>query len=288
MNDLELRHDVAVELARKALALAEAKFAAGITGTLKEGTLDPATFVTEADKAAEALIVAGIRKWFPDDQIMGEEGAGHGAVFHGGYCWVLDPVDGTGNYAHGLRPWAVSVAVLRDGLPVVAAIGVEGNVYSTHLELSGVQKNAAWLTPRPARPPGEWIIAHELDLRKTPDAFGPLHRALIPRANSLRHLSSAVACSVFVADGRLDGFLHPKIALWDFAATSLVVEKAGCRFTRWDGKPPFPDIWEKTVADFPAYLHRVYRYDLLAAPPHVHEALLPLLQPYAGVMEGGV
>lgn len=284
-KEIEKRYDLAVLLARQGMALAETAFVRGVAVEMKDGTHDPTTFVTAVDRAVEAFIARGIRDFFPEDQVLGEEGEGHKSIRGDGFCWVIDPIDGTGNYGHGLRPWAVSVAVLLGGLPVAAAVGFEQRIYSTRgrgdSRFLDVRVDNDPLHFRVARPQQQWIIGQECDTYLAIDMV----RQLKEQANSLRDHGSIVSSCIYVLTGQLDAFVCPIGAVWDHAAVALLLRNAGMRFTRWDGSDPFPHIFEDAIRDLAAYEKQVYRYDLIAAPREVHEALLPILRPHAGAVE---
>lgn len=287
MNAAEIteRFELACRIARRAGMMAEYLFAGGVSIGVKtsEGG-DPTTLVTEGDTQVEAYLVSEIRRAFPKDDIVGEEAAHTPQMAE--FCWVLDPIDGTGNFAVGLRPWAVSIGVLRRWVPVIGIAVVEGNLYATHGEAPGVYRDGVLLPPLTNRRPQ--TVAHECLHWLKRDDRPPLdERALRTVIRSTRSFGSIVSSCVFVASGKLDAFVYPGAALWDFAASALLVEKAGGCITRWSGHAPFPHVWEATIQDFPAYLKRVYRYDLIAGTPCAYDVLLPLVQPYAGDLERG-
>ena len=128
---------LARELARRAGELQRSRYETALTIDSKSASID---LVTEVDKASEALIVGGIREAFPNDEILAEEGgsgAGPGAEF----CWIVDPLDGTTNFAHGFPRFCVSIGIERQGERTI------GVVYDPLLDerFEAVRGGGAWL-----------------------------------------------------------------------------------------------------------------------------------------------
>src|ERR1700689_1066240 len=132
--------DVAIEIAREAGPILRSEFDRPKQISYK-GEVD---IVTESDRRSEALIVARLRKHYPDHGIIAEEG-GSGAAAGARYCWHVDPLDGTTNFAHGYPCFAVSIALLDAGEPVVAAVL---NPYAEEL-FTAVRGGGAFLNGRP-------------------------------------------------------------------------------------------------------------------------------------------
>src|SRR5277367_2583117 len=119
--------DVAIEIAREAGAILRPEFDRPKQISYK-GEVD---IVTESDRRSEALIVARLRKDYPSHAIIAEEG-GSGAAAGAKYCWHVDPLDGTTNFAHGYPCFAVSIALLEDAVPLVAVVfhSIAGELFS--------------------------------------------------------------------------------------------------------------------------------------------------------------
>ncbi len=275
------RLKLAEGLAKRGHTLAK-RLQGNVSVRLKETKGDASSFVTEADLAVERFVIRAIRREFPEDEIFAEENASE--VSGRGFVWVIDPIDGTMNYAHGLSPWAVSIAVLERGRPVVAAVAVDGVVYSTSKVTVGVRRNGERLPPIPRVPANKALVGFD-SVNWMRGGFDKLLPAVWSNAQSVITVGSAVAACVFVLDGRLAAYLHPGLAPWDHAAVSLLLKKAGGRLTRWDGSHAFPGIWQSAVREGRGYWQRVYRYDLIAAGPGHYRRLASLVGPYAGDME---
>lgn len=186
--------------------------------------------VTDADTAAEAYLREAILRRFPDHGILGEEGA-ETETGMGDIVWAIDPLDGTANYAAGLPIFAVAVAVLKDGAPVVGCIAAPtlGDLY--HARLGGgafvgempIQAATADSVGRGA-PVGlfaGWRLA-----------FAP-HRRLRHRAGEPRALGSIAAEMGLVASGALQYAVYAGPKLWDVAAGALLVAEAGGAVRLW-------------------------------------------------------
>jgi myo-inositol-1(or 4)-monophosphatase len=198
--------------------------------------------VTDYDRRSEAYIVARLQESFPDHAVRGEEGArlNSGAE----YEWLIDPLDGTTNFAHGLPIFSVVLALLHGGRPVV------GVVYDPSRDelFTAVQGQGAFLNNQPLHVSARGPLARALlvtgfpyDVRTNPDnnleRFG--HFAV--RARAVRRLGSAAIDLAYVAAGRLDGYWEGRLNPWDVAAGTLLVREAGGRVTDYAGAPiPVP------------------------------------------------
>jgi len=194
--------------------------------------------VTEVDLAAEAVIVASLGADTPGLPIMAEESVATHAQRNTKQFWVVDPLDGTTNFAHGFPYFAVSIALLAEGKPVVAAI------YAPMLDelFCAFRGGGAWLNGRPIRVTGtgQLIAAligtgfpYELDLT-LPGVLRQL-AAVLPRVRDIRRAGAAALDLAYVACGRLDGFYEINLQPWDTAAGWLLVEEAGGRVTDGSG-----------------------------------------------------
>jgi myo-inositol-1(or 4)-monophosphatase len=196
--------------------------------------------VTEADVASQELILGVIRARFPDDGILAEEegGSRNGSS---GAVWIVDPLDGTTNFAHRYPAFAVSIGMWVNGRP---ELGVVQDVVREHTYWGAVGQ-------------GAWINQdHRLQVSQTGDlqeslvATGfPYSRAINPDNNmaeyghivmcaqGVRQAGSAALELALLADGRLDGYWEGHLSSWDYAAGVLLVSEAGGRVTGYDGQP---------------------------------------------------
>jgi myo-inositol-1(or 4)-monophosphatase len=225
---------LAERLAREAGAIQRASYEAVQSIASKS---QPNDLVTEVDRACEAHLVAALAKERPLDSVLAEEGGGRertGAT----YRWVIDPLDGTTNYAHGYPRFAVSIAVERAGEP---ALGV---VYDPLLDelYSAAAGAGALRNGRPIR------VSRESELRRALLSTGFAYdkaiseddntrefRAFLKQAREVRRDGSAALDLCYVACGRFDGYWEYKLSPWDVAAGALIVTEAGGRVTDTQG-----------------------------------------------------
>lgn len=252
--------DTAVEAAEKAGA-----FLKGGLGNAKEvefkGAID---IVTEMDLGAEEIVVSTIKKRFPKDSILAEEsGRAEGEGKGSEVCWIIDPLDGTTNYAHGFPVFNVSIAVERLGEIVV------GVVYDPMRDelFTAVKGGGASLNNR------KISVSSGSDLDKSLLATGFPYDIRTSRRNNLNNFSNlavrvqairragaAALDLVYVACGRFDGFWELKLQPWDLGAGALIVEEAGGRVTGLDGS-----------------LFSIYGGDVVASNGLIHEEMVEIL-----------
>ena len=198
----------------------------------------PINLVTDMDRRAESLIVHAITENFPTHAILAEESgvllAEERGVRGATHRWIVDPLDGTTNYAHGLPIFCVSIALEIDGR---LALGV---VYDPNRDECfvaergrGATVNGDRLQVSSAPALGESLLStgYQYDIRHATRNNLPEHAAVLLRAHSVREIGSAVLNLAYVAAGRLDGFWELSLGAWDVAAGALLVEEAGGRVT---------------------------------------------------------
>lgn len=220
----------------KETALAGGKLAkrlsAGPISVQRKGAVD---LVTNADLAAERLVIERIRDSFPDHEILSEEAGGSGA---GSFVWIIDPLDGTTNYAHGFPVYACSVALQVDGEMVAGA------VYEPNLdELFWANKSGgAYLNGKPIHVSSVNDLNAALlatgfpyDLRERPREVLDIFEKLSLVSQGMRRAGAAAVDLCFLACGRIDGFWELGLKPWDAAAAGLIVEEAGGRLTNLFG-----------------------------------------------------
>jgi myo-inositol-1(or 4)-monophosphatase len=196
----------------------------------------PTNLVTEMDARAEALIVDRLRAAFPHDAVLAEE-RGH-EDGRSGRRWIVDPLDGTTNYAHGVPLFAVSIALEVEGRIVL------GVVYDPNLDElyvaergGGAYRNDARLSVSPTAVLDASLLAtgFPYNVRETPDNNLAEYAAFSLRSHGVRRMGSAVIYLAFVAAGRIDGYWELRLGPWDVAAGALLVEEAGGRVTDLEG-----------------------------------------------------
>ncbi|MEJ2212148.1 MAG: inositol monophosphatase family protein [Anaerolineae bacterium] len=198
--------------------------------------------VTEADVASERLIVAAIRERFPGHTILAEEGEGDTQKLIAGAetLWLVDPLDGTVNYAHGFPMWAVSLALAQRGQVVVAV------TYSPlHDEMFWAERGqGAWLNGARVRTSSagrlrDALLATGFAYRRATLKDNNLaeFNAMMPRVQGLRRAGAAVLDMALLACGRLDAYWEMHLQPWDWAAGWLLVKEAGGVVTDLHGEP---------------------------------------------------
>jgi myo-inositol-1(or 4)-monophosphatase len=225
--------------------------------------------VTEADHQAEALILDAIRGRFPDDRILAEE-SGHHAAAAGaseelaGRVWIVDPLDGTVNYANGIPFFCVSIALVIDGRPAVGVIHdpTRGELFAATANGPATLDGRRVQVSRKERLT-DFVISLALGGR----AVATRSRAVRKAVRIPRSMGSAALALAYVANGRFDAFVQQGgLSAWDVAAAGLIAERAGATVTDFDGGRWFDE------ARGPRAL------GLLAAPPVHHRALLDLVR----------
>lgn len=203
--------------------------------TRKSNALD---LVTEADKEAEAAVIATIRRAFPDHAILAEEsGASEQQSRH---RWIIDPLDGTTNFAHGFPAFCVSIAYEHRGR---VQLGVVFDALRKELFTARRGKGAR-LNDKPMRVSKANTLATALlatgfpyDRRERRRFYLAFWEDMMTRVEGVRRAGSAALDLASVACGRLDGFWEFGLKPWDIAAGSLLVEEAGGKVTNMDGTP---------------------------------------------------
>lgn len=197
----------------------------------------PGNPVTEADRASERFLADALGKAAPDAAFYGEEfgmQSGRGDPLQGD-CWVVDPLDGTANYAAGVPIFSISIAFMRGGAPI---LGIIYDPMRDDLFLA-VQGEPCLRNGSPCR-----VSARPLFGGISPSAISAdIIRSRPSFLSSLskgRSLGSAALQMAYVAAGAFDLAMDSKTRLWDAAAGSLLIESAGGSVTAWDGSPLFP------------------------------------------------
>lgn len=229
--------ELATEVAREAGALAAQRRREGVALAATKSTL--ADIVTEADREVERLIRDRLSAERPDDGFLGEESDATAGI--SGTTWVVDPIDGTVNYAHGVPTYAVSIAAVTGPPDPEAWTARTGVVFAPALgELfTAVRDEGAWhdgvrLSVTDQTPAGALLATgfgydpstHQGDLATV--------GRVMTMARDLRRGGSAAIDLSYVAAGRYDGFFERGLNPWDFAAGALLVAEAGGRVTRID------------------------------------------------------
>ena len=224
LPDLDDRLAAAEAVIRAAGRLAAGHFAGRAHLTIdRKGAQD---LVSEADRACEDLIVAGLARAFPQDGFLGEEGGSRnpGAAA----IWVIDPIDGTHNFLTGIPFWCVSVGL------VVRGIAVLGLIYDPSADelFSAASGKGAFLNGAPIRVSGETDITRArigvgFSFRRTVGEHVRVVESLLSGGCEYLRLGSGALGLAYTAAGRFDGYWERHINAWDVAAGLALVREAG-------------------------------------------------------------
>lgn len=244
--------------AREAGVLMKSRFNSGFSIENKEGVNN---LVTEVDLACERLIMDVIRHEFPDHFILSEE---TGEIkTDSTYKWIIDPIDGTVNFAHGIPICCVSIGLEKDGKMLMGAVynpfmeefffaerGLGATLNDAEIKVSG--KSDVFSSCMVTGFPYSYLESPNGPL----EVFGRLIRRGVP----VRRLGSAAIDLCWVAAGRFDGFFEHKLNAWDSAAGFLMVEEAGGQ-----------------VTDFAGNTYSPYQPHIVATNGKIHQGLLDVI-----------
>ena len=249
----------AVQVARDAGGLLMQRL--GSARVSHKGDID---LVTEADLAAEELIIERIRTHFPQHKILAEEsGEAWSSGGPSGWKWIIDPLDGTTNYAHSYPCFAVSIAAEHEGTLQV------GVVYDPSRDemFAAARGEGATLNGRAIHVSSVAELSRAMlctgfpyNVRERPD-FAREFANFTMCAQAVRRDGSAAIDLAYVACGRFDGFWEDGLNPWDMAAGILLIEEAGGRVTNFDDQPL--SIYTKKVLATNGLVHAAMREVLL-------------------------
>ena len=248
--------ELAREVAGRAATIQRERYETGLTIDTKSASID---LVTEVDRACEAAIVERIQAARPEDAILAEEG--HGEDGEDEFRWIIDPLDGTTNFAHGFPRFCVSIGVERranDGSYERVVGVVQDPLLDERFE--AVKEEGAWLGARrlAVSAEAEWgraLVAtgFAYDVHRSDDDNLASFRNVVKSARGIRRDGSAALDLCYVAAGRVDAYWELKLHPWDVAAGILIVEEAGGRVSDYRGGPP--DRSGREVASSNGHLH---------------------------------
>jgi myo-inositol-1(or 4)-monophosphatase len=199
-----------------------------------------ANFCTEMDEKIQAFLIEKLGKVIPEASFLGEEDGQDvfTSKMESGFCFVIDPIDGTSNFIYEYRPSVVSIALLKDGKPYMAVVY---NPYDD-MVFSATKGEGACLN-------GERIMSSDAPLSESLTVFGTapyytelqersfeIAKKLLPLCVDLRRSGTAAWDMCCVAMGRCSLYFELKIQLWDYAAAALIATEAGCRVTDIEGE----------------------------------------------------
>jgi myo-inositol-1(or 4)-monophosphatase len=218
--------------------------------------------VTEVDHLSEALILDAIRRAWPGDAILAEESGEHAGT--AGRTWVVDPLDGTINYANGIPVFCVSIALVVGGRPAVGVV----HDPTRNESFSATAGGPARLDGRPIEASdkdrlSDFVVSMALGGRSAATRARNVRKAI----RVSRSMGSAALALAYVGNGRFDAFVQQGgLSAWDVAAAGLIAERGGATVTDLAGGPWF------RLTDKPRSI------GILAAPKRHHQALLELVR----------
>ena len=227
----------------------------------KKGAID---LVTEIDIRVEREFRAFIAERFPDHGVLGEEGAASGvAASSSRHQWIIDPIDGTTNYAHGLALFCVSIALEIDGRTELGVIfDPMADELFTAERGCGARRNGEPIRVTECRDMGDALLCtgFPYSVREKPGHLIAGFAEFMKQSRAVRRLGSAALDLCYVAAGRFDGFYEESLKAWDVAAGALIVEEAGGRVSGTAGEPFTPHAGH-----------------IVASNGHLHAAMLSTL-----------
>lgn len=254
-----------LEVARAGAAVVRQGFETRPAVRMK-GAVDP---VTLTDEAAEAAIFAAIERLAPGESVLGEESGGSG--WDSERVWIVDPLDGTVNFVHGLPHFSVSVAVWERGEPVAGAVVdvMRGEAFTARRSHGTRLDGRSVTVAAPASLQESLVVTgFPYDRQEHAAAYAATVGRVLERVQGIRRLGSAALDLAWVACGRYDGYWEYGLGPWDAAAGMLLVEEAGGRVTDLSGDRYRLDAG--TIVAAPGPIHAELQ-DLVARhlPPHL-------------------
>lgn len=251
-----------LEAAIQAATIAGSEILAAQSGGSKVEYKGEIDLVTEMDLRAEEIIKEFLSSKFPHIGMLAEESglSGSGSSIR----WIIDPIDGTTGYSHGIPHFAVSIALEQDGILEV------GVVFNPPLNecFSAIKGEGAYLNGSPIGVSDTREIKRSLlatgfpyDRQTSPDNNVAQFNAFLMKAQGIRRLGSAALDLCYTAAGRFDGYWEMKLKPWDTAAGILILTEAG-------GK----------VTDYKGGAYSIYDAELLCSNGHIHDQMIDILK----------
>ena len=240
---------------------------------LKVNTKAPNDFVTEVDKAAEASIIDTLLAAYPGHGILAEESGSTRGAKDSDYVWIIDPLDGTTNFIHGLPVYCVSIALAFKG-QVQQAV-----VYDpTRNDLFYASKGrGAFLNDKRLRVSkririAEALIGTGFPFRKGDNfkRYVQMFETVMQSCAGLRRPGAAALDLCYVAAGYYDGFFETGLSPWDVAAGSLMITEAGGLIGNFTGEPDY-----------------LFQREVVAGNPKIYGQMVQMLTPYTRVIDAG-
>lgn len=215
---------------------------------------DVKNLVTQADKESEKTIIEFINKKYPSHGILAEESGSQSK--ESDYLWVIDPLDGTSNFAHGLPIFSVSIGLQFKKEIVIGVIYdiMRDNIYSAE-KGSGAFRDDVRISvsKNPIIEKSFLVTGFPYNINENPENAFEKFIAMTKASRAVRRLGSAAIDFCFVAEGVFDGFWEVHLNPWDICAGKLLVEEAGGKVTDFNGFPI--DIFNKTILASNGVIH---------------------------------
>ena len=225
--------ETSAEIARESGALLATYFERRVAFELK-GEYD---LVTEADRASERLVVERLRSHFPSHSIVAEEGGGHTGTSE--YCWYVDPLDGTTNFAHGFPMYNVTMALTQAGQLINGVIfdPMRNEMFSCERGSGAYLNNRRIRVSKVARVEDALVATGFPSRKRHENVNVHFYYQLAMISHGVRRAGSAALDLAYVASGRLDAFWEFGLKPWDMAAGILLIEEAGGKCSDMQGGP---------------------------------------------------
>ncbi len=221
-------------------------------------------FVTHVDKESERRLVNGLNKILPEAGFVAEEGTS--TIKGKEYNWIIDPIDGTTNFIHGLAPYAISVALEYKSKIVVGVVYELGNDECFYAwEGSKAYLNGSEISVSKAQTVSDSLLATGFPYSnfKMLDGFMKSLKYFMQNSHGLRRLGSAATDLVYVACGRVDGFFEYGLKPYDVAAGAFIVQQAGGLNSDFNGTDNF-----------------IYNPEIISANPFIFKELQNIIKSY--------
>ena len=215
--------------------------------------------VTNMDKDIEHFFIEKITERFPSHIVLGEEGAGHDLEKLDGIVWIIDPIDGTMNFVHQQRNFAISIGIVENG------VGKVGLIYDVvHDELYHcIKGKGAFLNEKRIEPMKEAKLEESIVglnaiwLTDNKKIDKDITSSLVRDVRGTRSYGSAALELIYVATGRMNAYISMRLAPWDFAGGTIIIEELGGKVTDLEGNP----------------IHFLRKSSLIATTPKLHQII---------------
>lgn len=221
---------------------------------------DPNDFVTQTDEAAQSAVVETLQAAYPDDLVLAEEGSESETVRTDveGRRWIVDPLDGTTNFMHGVPPFAVSVALQADGTLVVGVVlDVAHDELYTAVDGHGLQVDGEPAGVSETNDFADAFLATGFPYRhfEHVGVFVDVLENILPECRGVRRHGAASVDLAWLACGRFDGFFETGLAPWDVAAGVLLIREGGGRVTDYQNDGGLAPVFGSQVCASNGRIH---------------------------------